>query len=60
MAIACWTAKARVEQHPYADEEEETEHVADGNDLAEGLVTELRFTEDESGDESAERKREAA
>ena len=51
--------ESRVEQHADADEEEETENVADGNDLAEGLVAELRFAEDESGDEGAEREGEA-
>ena len=52
--------KARVEQHADADEEEEAEQVADGDDVAEGLVAELRFAEDQAGDECAEREGEAA
>ena len=52
--------KAGIEQHADADEEEEAKEIADGDDVAEGLVAELRFAEDEAGDEGAEREGEAA
>ena len=52
--------QSRVEQHADADEEEEAEQIADRDDVAEGLVAELRFAEDQAGDEGAEREREAA
>ena len=52
--------KAGIEQHADADEEKEAKEIADGDDVAEGLVAELRFAEDQAGDECAEREGEAA
>ena len=52
-------AKGGIEQHADADEEEEAEKVANRDDVAERLVAELRFTEDQAGNEGAEREGEA-
>ena len=48
--------KCRIEQHADADEKEKPEEITDGHDIAERLVAELRFAEDETGDKSTEVK----
>lgn len=52
--------KTGIKQHADTDEEEEAEDIADWYDVAQGLVAEFRFTEDEASDERAKRKGQAA
>ena len=47
---------ARVEQHADAHEEEQSEDVAQRTDVAERLMTELRFAQHDAGDEGADRE----
>ena len=51
--------KLQIKQHADRSEEEQPEDVAQGDDVAQGLVAVFRFAQNQAGHEGAEGKREA-
>ena len=46
--------EGRIQQHAHRHEEQQAEDVPQGDDVAQGLMPEVRLAEDHSGDEGAE------
>src|SRR5262245_62563051 len=51
--------KARIKKHADSHEKQQSENVAKRNDVTQGLMTELRFAENDARNESTQGKRQA-